>query len=117
MEEKYGIYRDMLRCVDVSVGRSLVTGSNFTMSGIYEKSLETRSGIRTSAGTDKKGLNNRNHDQHYADFAGIDSLTFTYAYAGRSASEVEIINQRICILRNLCSDLSIGVCGRINEIN
>ena len=98
------------------MGRSLVTGSNFTMSGIYEKSLETRSGIRTSAGTDKKGLNNRNHDQHYADFAGIVSFTFTYAFAGRSASVVEIINHRICILRNLCSDHSIGVCGRNNEI-
>lgn len=73
------------------MGRSLVTGSNFTMSGIYEKSLETRSGIRTSAGTDKKGLNNRNHDQHYADFAGIVSFTFTYAFAGRSASVVSII--------------------------
>ena len=84
--------------------------------GIYEKSLETRFGIRTSAGTDKKGLNNRNHDQHYADFAGIVSFTFTYAFAGRSASVVEIINHRICILRNLCSDHSIGVCGRNNEI-
>lgn len=64
----------------------------------------------------KKGLNNRNHDQHYADFAGIVSFTFTYAFAGRSASVVEIIDHRICILRNLCSDHSIGVCGRNNEI-
>ena len=44
------------------------------------------------------------------------SFTFTYAFAGRSASVVEIINHRICILRNLCSDHSIGVCGRNNEI-
>ena len=98
------------------MGRSLVTGSNFTMSGIYEKSLETRSGIRTSAGTDKKGLNNRNHDQHYADFAGIVSFTFTYAFARRSDSEVEIINHRIFILLNLCSHQIIEVSGRNNEI-
>lgn len=64
----------------------------------------------------KKGLNNRNHDQHYADFAGIVSFTFTYAFAGRSASVVEIVNHRIRILRDLCSDHSIGVCGRNNEI-
>ena len=40
----------------------------------------------------------------------------TYAFAGRSASVVEIVNHRIRILRDLCSDHSIGVCGRNNEI-
>lgn len=35
---------------------------------------------------------------------------------GRSASVVEIVNHRIRILRDLCSDHSIGVCGRNNEI-
>ena len=76
------------------MGRSLVTGSNFTMSGIYEKSLETRSGIRTSAGTDKKGLNNRNHDQHYADFAGIVSFTVGWV----AAAWVMTIGGSACVL-------------------